>query len=140
VVLAVIGALVESSKKRGPVLPGASAGKTRSSIPSPSPTGVPPLDASGALLDNKGIGIDESSKFTTDGDWEVHWAYDCSVIHKKGQFAFGVVDSKTRWGYPDVPGVKVSGDKGSGVQQYKKKGSHFLLIDSKCLWHVVVKG
>jgi len=91
-------------------------------------------------LDDKGIGIDESDKFTTDDNWEVDWAYDCSVIRTKGKFGFGVVDSKTRWGYPDVPGVKEFGDKGSGVQHYHKSGSHFLLVDSKCLWHVVVKG
>lgn len=81
----------------------------------------------------------QTRNFTTTGAWEVEWAYDCSNIRTQGQFAFGVADSGSRRGYADTPGVKQAGDKGSGVQHYHRSGSFFLLIDSRCIWHVAVK-
>lgn len=144
-VLAAILALISAVIFLGVLASGArhhsntSASKTKVPPPSPSYTTAPSLNTSKALLDDKGIGIDESDKFTTSANWEVDWAYDCSAIRTKSQFAFGVADSKTRSGYPDVAGVKVFGDKGSGVQHYHRSGTHFLIIDSRCIWHVVVK-
>ena len=108
--------------------------------PTPMRTGVPWLNTTGSLLNIGGVGIKQTQKFTTTGDWDVEWAYDCSNIRIHGQFAFGVADSDTRRGYADTSGVKQTGDKGNGVQHYRRSGSFFLIIDSRCIWHVAVKG
>ena len=90
----------------------------------------------GVLLDQSGSGIGNTPSFTTSGDWEIDWSYDCTNFGQSGKFAIFVFNP-----YGSLADVAANqqGTKGAVVSNEHHGGSYYLEVDSPCDWHVTVK-
>ena len=102
---------------------------------SPATTAAPA--AAKVLLDKTGSGINQTPKFTTSGDWEIDWSYDCSNFGSNGNFVITVYS-----GDGTLHGIAANqlGAKGSDVSNQHQGGTYYLEMNSECDWHVIVKG
>jgi len=89
------------------------------------------------VLTAKGTGTKNTARFTTSGDWTIHWSYDCSkTFGSKGNFIVGVFD-----GSEDSfqNGVNELGKKGADTSPvYDDPGQHYLSVTSECSWQLTV--
>jgi hypothetical protein len=89
------------------------------------------------LLDKTGSGIDNTPSFTTSGDWEIDWSYDCTNFKQSGNFVIFVFNSD---GSLSDVAANQHGTKGTDVSNEHQGGTYSLEMDSPCDWHVIVKG
>jgi hypothetical protein len=123
------------------------AGKTASPSSSPAAADKGSASASAAstpahvaqvLLDVTGTGIKSTNKFTTSGDWDLNWSYDCSNFGSSGNFSVVLYGQNSS----DMKGIPVNelGAKGADVSHQHDAGTFYLEMNSECAWHVTVKG
>lgn len=110
--------------------------------PSNATSGQAPAQASATAvakvqLDKTGSGIDNTPSFTTSGDWEVDWSYDCSDFGQSSNFGIFVFNSG---GSLSDVAANQHGTKGAGLSNEHQGGTYYLEVDSPCYWHVIVKG
>jgi hypothetical protein len=88
-------------------------------------------------LDKTGSGITNTPSFTTSGDWEIEWSYDCTNFGQSGNF--GIFVFNFEGSLSDVA-ANQHGSKGADVANEHQGGTYYLEVDSPCDWHVIVKG
>jgi hypothetical protein len=115
---------------------------TRTTKPSPEPPTHPDAGVYSTPhgpLDLKGTGSQETKQFTAGADWDLEWSYDCSNL--KGQPDRLVISILNSTGKASVetPPVIEYGTKGSGVKHYRRPGPYFLMVMSRCTWHVTTR-
>ena len=94
--------------------------------------------ASKTVLTAKGTGTKNTARFTTSGDWTIHWSYDCSkTFGGEGNFIVNVYDGSEESFSAD--GVNELGKKGADTSPvYDDPGQHHLSVASECLWQLTV--
>jgi hypothetical protein len=89
------------------------------------------------ILDMPGSGNNRTPSFTTSGNWEIDWSYDCTNLGQSGSFQISVYESPTN-AEVDIAAISL-GANGSDVAQEAQGGTYYLQVSSKCNWHVIVK-
>jgi hypothetical protein len=89
------------------------------------------------LLDISGSGIKSSQTFTTSGDWDISYTYDCSNFGYAGIFQVMVY---TKEGILSDLAANQSGMSGAETTYMHKAGTYYLEVNSTCDWTVQIKG
>jgi hypothetical protein len=82
-----------------------------------------------------GSGQENTSRFTVTSTWKLVYSFDCSNFGQAGNFAV------TEDGGNDLNGVSVNDlamSKGASTWGYDDAGTHYLQINSECVWKVKV--
>jgi hypothetical protein len=104
---------------------------------------------SGALVDVRGSGPggETTEVFTVQGDWDLHWSYDCSSslgnqYPKLDQcdFSLTVKQLSDCQVSPENQGIAQHGVPDHGVVHYHTGGTFYFLVDSYGSWTVTVTG
>ena len=99
----------------------------------------PTAQAPSTGLTRTGQGSGVTPPFSTQGDWNLFWTYDCSKTGHKGKFEVIVFYTDGAIADSQSASVNEFGIKDSGTEQYRESGSYYLAIDSTCSWTVSVK-
>ena len=103
----------------------------------------------GALVDVRGSGPggETTEVFTVQGDWDLHWSYDCSSslgnqYPKLDQcdFSLTVKQLSDCQVSPENQGIAQHGVPDHGVVHYHTGGTFYFLVDSYGSWTVTVTG
>ena len=89
------------------------------------------------LLNQTGHDSELIQAFTTKGDWNLSWSYDCSHFGHQGIFEIAIF--YTDGGITSLTPVNQFGKQGTGEEHYQGNGSYYLAINSLCSWRVQVK-
>jgi hypothetical protein len=104
---------------------------------------------SGALVDESGSGPggETTEVFTVQGDWDLHWSYDCSSslgnqYPKLDQcdFSLTVKQLSDCQVSPENQGIAQHGVPDHGVVHYHTGGTFYFLVDSYGSWTFTVTG
>jgi hypothetical protein len=104
---------------------------------------------SGVLVDERGSGPggQTTEVFTVDGDWDLHWSYDCSSslgnqYPKLDQcdFSLTVKQLSDCQVSPENQGIAQHGVPDHGVVHYHTGGTFYFLVDSYGSWTFTVTG
>jgi hypothetical protein len=98
-----------------------------------------PAAAPQTLLDINGNGSKSTEKFTTQGDWDLRYSYDCSSFGGQGNFQVYIYNGDGSPSFANS-GVNQLGASGSDVDHYHTGGTFYLVVNSECAWHVQVIG
>lgn len=98
-----------------------------------------PIKAPQTLLDLTGSGSKSTQKFTTSGDWDLNWTYDCSSFGDKGNFQVFIYTGDGTMSFQNT-GVNQLGSKDSGTEHYHTGGTYYLQVNSECSWTMKVQG
>lgn len=128
IALTAVAGSLSGSRESGPI-PGAQ------SAASPST----PAAAPKTLLDIDGNGSKTTEKFTTQGDWDLRYSYDCSAFGGQGNFQVYIYNGDGSPSFANS-GVNQLGASGSDVDHYHTGGTFYLVMNSECRWHVQVIG
>ena len=87
--------------------------------------------------------VDPTGNFTVPGTWELHYSYDCSKQRSEGladlnRFDMIVYDSDDASTNFEHPELHLQGAKHSGVLNFKRGGTFYVFIDSRCDWKLSV--
>ncbi len=97
----------------------------------PAPKAKPkPKPAAKTVLTESGHGIKSTRTFTVDGDWDLHYTYNCTSFGAQGNF----IVSDGGLGFY----VNELGKKGSDVTHLHDGDQMHLEINSECSWTVKV--
>jgi hypothetical protein len=90
------------------------------------------------LLDKTGSGIGKTAIFTTSGEWEIDYTFDCSNFGQSGNFAITIYDGKGS--LVDIAANQLAAKGSDTVPEHNLSGPYYLDMNSECDWHVIVKG
>jgi len=102
------------------------------------------LQSSADILDLQGDQrIDASSKFSSPRSWDLQYGYDCSRqvsegipdINRFDLIVYNGDDSSTASEHPEL---HLEGRKKASVLHFRRGGTYYLAVDSRCDWHVSV--
>jgi hypothetical protein len=82
------------------------------------------------LLVAKGNGVKDLPRFSTTGDWSLHYAFDCRAFGSKGNFV--VTDSGDNFGIY----ANQLATKGADTSSESSTGSIKLSVNSECAWTI----
>jgi len=143
IVIGIIGAATGGGSKKNDdkttaAAPATSTSQQATTAPAttqaaPAPTTAKPKPAAKTVLTESGNGIKTTARFHVDGDWDLHYTYDCSSFGLKGNFIVTTGGSD----FP-MPLANELGMKGSEVTHQHDGGSLYLDINSECSWTVKV--
>lgn len=86
------------------------------------------------LLDVSGSGSMQTEKFSSQGDWDMKWEYDCSNIGVASNFIV------TPTSDIKLNPLNHLGQVGAGAQHYYQSGEYYLDVLSQCKWRIIVSG
>jgi len=103
------------------------------------------------MLDLQGSGTKTTAKFTTSGDWNLDWSYDCTAgLTRNGVIPSGyhcsfIVHVLTPDGHRSLEnqGVSQLAVKDQGEENYHTGGTFYLTVDVCCsdnTWTLKVTG
>lgn len=148
IVISVIGAIAGGGKKDDDKTAAAPAGTTQSATTaaegtpaeetpaakeapeSKAPAKPKPKPAAKTVLTESGHGIKSTKTFTVDGDWDLHYTYNCTAFGAQGNF---IVSDGGLGIY-----VNELGSKGSDVTHLHDGDQMHLEINSECSWTIKV--
>lgn len=86
---------------------------------------------------------DSTGDFTTPGAWDLLVTYDCTKQKSEGIFGIGTLDMKVRNADDDTLNAEhaelsLQGLKKSAKLSFRRAGTFYLGIDSRCDWRVRV--
>jgi len=87
--------------------------------------------------------VDPSGNFTAPGSWELHVTYDCSKQKSQGvadlnRFDMIVYNSDDASSNFEHPEVHLTGPKHTQLLKFKRGGTFYIDIDSRCDWRLSV--
>ena len=110
---------------------------TKTSSSTTSTSSSTSIDGSRVLLDMSSSGIKKTQAFTTTGNWEVAYTFDCTNFGYKGNFQIDVFNTDGSDNIDD--GANDLAMKGGSTDHFSDPGEHYLSIHSECNWHITVK-
>jgi hypothetical protein len=87
------------------------------------------------LLDVSGDTQKTTQKFTAGGDWDLEWHFDCAGEASN----LSITSYKGDGSYDDLL-LNVVKAKSDDVTHQHQAGTFYLVVDSSCPWHVIVRG
>jgi hypothetical protein len=113
--------------------PAATAPSTKAA-PAPKATHkAAPKPVAKTVLTESGNGIKSTARFHVNGDWDLHYTYNCSAFGMKGNF----VVTTGGGDFPDVLANEL-GMKGTVTTHQHDGGSLYLEVNSECSWTLKV--
>jgi hypothetical protein len=90
-------------------------------------------------------GPKSTQTFTTAGNWDVAWTYDCAKFvgdtpGGHGNFIVITYDATTNQMATGINLINQLGVKDSGTDHFHAGGSYYLALQSECDWTVTVTG
>jgi hypothetical protein len=79
------------------------------------------------ILNRSGQGSQRTPSFTTTGEWELAYTFDCSNLGGQSAFQFDVQNADG-----------TANDDPGATDDYHDAGQHYLAITSACKWHITV--
>lgn len=93
------------------------------------------------LLDLTGNGITTTHTFTVASNWDLSWSYGCTSSQGPPRhFVILIINNSDASILTGSQPINQRDAKGSGAMHYHTGGTFYLAIDSRCSWHVTVKG
>jgi hypothetical protein len=88
------------------------------------------------VLTAQGMSTKNTARFSTSGDWTIHWSYDCAKFGGQGNFIVNVFDGSEE---SLDNGVNELGRNGTDTSPvYDDPGQHYLSVTSECSWQLTV--